>query len=497
VSGALLSLAFPCHPEHPLHWLYHPLWAHLALVPLLLVLEGKGFGAGCRAGCLAGFAFNLLGLYWVAHTYGGGPAVVLGTLLMAAYLGLFMGAFAGLLDLLLRRWGKGALAAAPFLWAGQEYLLSQGELGFPWLLLGHGQAAWPHFVQAASWTGAYGISAWVVLVNVLLFLLLEKRGSGRWLLAGGAGLCFLVPWLHGRAVMAASQPWASVLRVGLVQPNLEFAEKWGAQGLERSFAVLEALSRQAAAQGPELMVWPETALPCYLALRPECRGRVQELVDGLQIPLLTGAADYDLEQRRPYNAAFFLRPGIAELVSYAKMHLVPFGERTPFQDAIPLLRGIDWTRLTGALSPAEFAPGTRRTLFSHSRSPFAVLVCFESAFPDLARRHVAEGARLLVNITNDSWFGPTAGPYQHALLSAMRAVENRTSVARCATSGVSVLIDPFGRARQATRLSAAAAVVGDLPLRSASTFYTRHGDLFARCCLVGSLLLAGLSLLPR
>ena len=487
LSGTLLSLAFPSHPHHPLAWLYHPLWAHLALVPLLLSLKDHGFKAGFATGWITGVVWNLLCLYWVAHTQGGGPAVVVGTLLMAVYLGLFPGLCTGLLAALWARWGTRALLLAPVLWTGQEYLLSLGELGFPWLLLGHGQAALPRFIQHASWTGVFGVSCWVVGLNALFYLALVER---RWRLFGAIALAYVLPLLHAQSTLTAKP--AATIRIGLIQPNVTLAEKWGPNGLENSFAALETLSRQAAVDQPELLVWPETALPCYLSRRPDCSNRVTALVKELDIPLLTGASDYDFALSEPYNAAFFLRPDTAEISSYAKMHLVPFGERTPYRDDIPLLRAIDWTQLTGDLGPAEFARGTQRTVFAHPAHPFAVLICFESIFPDLVRHHVAAGAKILVNITNDSWFGRTAGPYQHALINAMRAVENRTAIARAATSGISLFIDPFGRIYQQTDLFVAAAIVADLPVNQGGTFYTRHGDLFAQGCLA----LALASLVP-
>jgi len=473
LSGALLSLAFPSHPDHPLAFLFHPLWAHCALVPLLLALKGRGFKAGFAAGWVCGLVWNLLSLYWVAYTQGGGPAVVGGTGLMAAYLGLFTGLCTGLFNVLSARWDAKALALLPLLWTGQEYLLSLGELGFPWLLLGHSQAALPHFIQYATWTGVFGVSCWVVGLNALLYLALVER---RVFLVGVA-LGYLLPWVHAQSTMATAVPTES-LRIGLIQPNTTYVDKWGPNGLERTFSALATLSRQAAKRNPELLVWPETAVPCDPVRRASCQGHIQALVEELGIPLLTGAPHAN------YNAAFFVQPGATTLPSYAKMHLVPFGERTPYRDAIPLLRDIDWTRLTGDLGPAEFARGTEHAVFAHPRHPFAVLICFESIFPDLVRQHVAAGARVLVNITNDSWFGRSAGPYQHALINAMRAVENRTAIARSATTGISLFIDPFGRTYEATDLFTPAVAVASVPVGQPETFYTRHGDLFAWGCLL-------------
>ena len=202
VSGALLSLAFPSHPDHPLAFLYHPLWAHCALVPLLLVLKDRGFKSGFAAGWISGLVWNLLSLYWVAYTQGGGLAVVGGTGLMAAYLGLFTGLCTGLFNVLAARWGAKALALLPLLWTGQEYLLSLGELGFPWLLLGHSQAALPHFIQYATWTGVFGVSCWVVGLNALFYSALV----GRRIFLAGVALGYLLPWIHAQSAMATTVP---------------------------------------------------------------------------------------------------------------------------------------------------------------------------------------------------------------------------------------------------------------------------------------------------
>ncbi|NKB68042.1 MAG: apolipoprotein N-acyltransferase [Candidatus Latescibacteria bacterium] len=495
-SGVLLALAFPCHPQNPFAFLFNPAWAYIALVPLLASLQGGSFKEGFRRAWAAGLAFNLMGLYWVAYTQGGGLAVVAGTALMALYLGLFNGLFGGALNILAARLGPVALAAAPFLWTAAEYLLSLGELGFPWLLLGHSQAAFPSLIQYASITGVYGVSFWLVVGNSLLASLLNSRPARAVALATGAALTLLLPWLHGRSLLAQTQTSAATMRVALIQPNLAFAEKWGPEGLDRSIELLAKLSFSAARQQPDLVVWPETALPCYLQTQANCRQPISALVDSMDVQLLTGASDYDYDRRQPYNAAFLVNPQGQSIQSYAKMHLVPFGERTPYRDSIPLLRAIDWSRLTGALGPTEFAPGREQTLFAHPAGDFAVLICFESVFPDLVRRSVSQGARLLVNITNDSWFGRTAGPYQHAQLAVFRAVENRRPVARCATSGISLFIDTFGRPRQATDIFTQAVRVDDLTLASETTFYTRHGDLFAQLALGVSCSLLLCALLP-
>ena len=488
LSGLLLSLAFPTAPHHPMAWAHGSPWAFVALLPLFASFPRLNWKEGFRCGWVTGSVFSLYSLYWVAFTQGGGPAVVAGTLLMAAYIGVFYGLAGAGLSAAVKAWPHAGWLTAPLLWTAAEYLLSLGELGFPWLLLGSTQAVTVELIQYAEITGVYGVSFWVSAVNVVLWLTLRSPGL-RQGMAGAAALLalFACPWWYSTAIID-SAPAEQSVRVGLVQNNLGL-EKWRRGGLERSFITLEQLSRAAAAQRPDLLVWPETAVPCRVRTREDCRSRVEDLVAELGVPVLTGASDTDPRTREPYNAAFYFS-GERRLQRYAKMHLVPFGERTPFMDFVPLLREIDWTALTGDLGPAEFARGRERTLFEHPRGDFAVLICFESVFPDLVRGHVAAGADYLVVITNDSWFGRTAGPYQHAQLAVFRAVENRTAIARCATSGVSLFVDRYGRTSQSTPVFTQAQAVGDLAIGSPGTFYTRRGDLFAQLVTVAALIAA-------
>jgi apolipoprotein N-acyltransferase len=491
-TGLLLALAFPCHPENPVAFLYTGLWAWIALAPLLAGLRGSlSLPSAFRLGATTGFLFHLLSLYWIGNTQGGGLAVVAGAILGAAWLSLFTGAFAVAHVLVLRRFGPQALLAAPVLWTSMECLQSLGELGFPWLLLAHSQASFPVLLQQATVTGAYGVS-FAILLCCALIARAMICGLHRWRWLGAAVAVPATAILYGTLTMESETPGG--LRVAVVQNNMDI-EKWRAGGLDKSLTSLAALSRQAmtSAAAPDLLLWPETAVPCNLGRRLDCRRRMRDLVEELDIPILTGAPDTDVETQEPYNSSFLFRPRQPEVLSYAKMHLVPFGERTPWRDSIPLLRNIDWSALTGDLGPAEFARGTRRTLFpvatEQDTAQFAVLICFESVFPDLVRRSVDAGADFLVIITNDSWFGATAGPFQHAAIASLRAVENRTAIARCATNGISLFIDRFGRQRLHTELGTADVRQDDVARRQGSTFYTRHGDLFAGACLILSLLL--------
>jgi len=493
LSGILLALSFPGPPIVFLQWIYHPYWAYCALIPLLYALTQCNSRTAFHLGWLAGITHNLLSLYWVAYTQGGGPAVVGGTFLLAFYLGLFTSIWSWIFNKAYQKWHSLSLSLAPVVWAAIEYALSLGELGFPWLLLGHGHAGQIQFVQFAAFTGVYGVSFWIVAINILLLACIYGENHLRRYWIATTVISFVVPWLYSSWVIQSDAPSKESIRIALIQPNQRLEDKWGPNGLENSLTKLQDISFNTLSKKPDIIVWPETALPCYLQHSSYCQNRIREFVNTANVPLLTGASHYNSSTGRPFNSAFFIKPNSPDLPSYAKMHLVPFGERTPYRDVIPFLRSIDWTKWTGDLGPAEFSPGVERVLFDHPKGQLGTLICFESVFPDLVRRHVLSGAQVLINITNDSWFGFSAGPYQHALLNAMRAIENRVAIARSATTGQSLFIDRFGRQFQQSNLFVETSLIREIKLEKSGSFYTRFGNFFAWICSLITLVILVIS----
>jgi apolipoprotein N-acyltransferase len=229
-----------------------------------------------------------------------------------------------------------------------------------------------------------------------------------------------------------------------------------------------------------MIIWPETATPCYLMKQKDYYQRIRDLVEELGVPLLTGSPDYAYrgdEEYQYFNSAFFFLPQNPQVQGYSKMQLVPFSEKIPYDEKISLLRKINF-------GEADFTPGRHYTIFDHPRARFAVMICFESIFSRLAREFHQRGADFLVVITNDGWFGKTPAPYQHAQISIFRAIETRTSIARCANTGVSMIVDAFGRVIHKTPIFVKETVVADISLQKQDTFYARHGDWLSRACTI-------------
>ncbi len=497
VSGACLVLAFPPIDLVPA--------AFVALIPLFHVIRnvrGGGFWSGFRPGFIAGIAFFLLLLYWLALLSSeqmDNPVVMSGPLFLLVLLqSFYWGLFSAVASFVGHRTRIPWFVVLPVLWVAFEQLRSLGVLGFTWGALGYAAVNVPRAIQFASVTGVFGVSLWLALSIALLAEFMSARRR-RGALALAVACALLLPVLHGTLVLreAGSGQGGEVagrsMRVAVIQPNISAETKWDARYRSESFETLGRLSLEAADRKPDLIVWPETAAPSYLLLEPADLARVAAVARQANTPILTGCPDLvpgDAEEGagRPLNSVLLIDVDGIPRVAYSKIKLVPFGEAIPFETVIPFLKEVDF-------GEADFWPGSERVVFEHPSGAFSALICYESSFPRLVRQFVAGGAELLVNVTNDVWYGRTSMPFQHASMAIMRAVENRRSLARSANSGVSMLVDPYGRVRARMTIFEDGFLVERLPVMSDRTFYARYGDVFPwGATLAGGLMLVlGLS----
>jgi len=480
-SGILLALSFP-----PLPFGFA---VFAGLVPFFFAFEGQTRGGKAfKIGWFTGFVYFLCLLHWIAfldRESGAGAALsVPGTVALAAYEGLYIGIFSLLLHLA-KRWGRFPLwISAPSIWVSLEYARSLTFMGFPWGQVGYALAPYPSLIQYATYTSVLGASFLVVLVNYVIYRFLkaglERKPLLAWFLLA-AGIIGVVHW-SGRRTISAGNPGRSV-RIAVIQPNIDPNQKWNRENRQANFDTLFRLTRQAALENPDLVVWPETATPVYLRYNRLYRQMVESFVRKMKIPLLTGTPDYRFQldgTYKSYNAAFLFDENGRFVDEYAKLHLVPFGEMIPFEDRFKFLKKVN-------LGEGSFSPGNRYTVFPFPKAPFGVLICFEAIFPSQVRRYVYNGARVLLNITNDGWFGNTAGPYQHAWTNVFRAVENRCGLARSANTGISMFIDPYGRISGKLPLFTQGYKVAPVQLNEHMTFYTKYGDVFAYINIIVSL----------
>ncbi len=473
-SGLLMASAFPRPDLYPLAW--------VALIPLLSVMQRRPFASGFACGC----AFFAPVLYWlniVMTTYGGLNLFfsLLAYLFLILYLSLYFAAATWLACHLKGQFKLPYLLTLPPLWVALEYLRGLLLTGFPWALFGYSQQNFSLAIQSADVTGVYGVSLLLVVVNcALAWILSESKSRLAWL--GIAGTLLMSISHFGYGVWRESQPLDQRdqhLQVAVVQGNIDQAVKWNPEYRQSTVDRYQRLSELASENNPDLLIWPEAATPFFLQEEIPLAARVRALPGQLNTYLLVGSPAYQQidEQRFDYyNRAYLLTPEGQESGSSDKIHLVPFGEYVPFGRLLTFINKL-------VVGVGDFVPGEVNPL-SLNGHKLGVLICYEAIFPELARAYVRQGADLLVNLTNDAWFGYSSAPYQHLAMTRFRAIENRIWLVRSANTGISAFISPSGTVTRASSLFTTEQLSGRVGLGHAATFYTRFGDLMAQACLL-------------
>ncbi len=473
LAGLLLSSSFA-----PLEWA-QAAWIAPAL--LLAITAGASSREAFYAGWAGGAAFWLTSIWWLTHV------TFVGWFFLASFCGLFVAVWSWLLNGWIRRFGierflpnLGLMFFAAALWAGLELARSHLWTGFPWNPLAATQYLNVPLLQSASIGGAHLVSAIVVFVSAafgvtaLRYWALRGRWGRRLHFEVIVGVVVMVVCLMAGA-RRAREPIASgtSLRVALIQPNIPQDEKWDQAKVDLIYRRLAELTESAIILKPDLVIWPETALPDDMRSSPAS----YELVYGLAtsgVPILVGTMDTSWRETEPlyYNSSFLINTyGMIEQ-TYDKRHLVPFGEYVPMRRFLPFMK---------AMTPIQesFYAGSTSTVFTLKSATFSALICFEDAVAGLARESVRNGARMLVNQTNDAWFDPSSASRQHMAQSVLRAAENGVPVIRSANSGVTCVINARGRLVDSLDRMVAGFKLAEVDLPRAAmpmTLYNRLGD---------------------
>lgn len=473
VSGLLLAAAFPRPNLFFLAW--------FALIPLLLVVRRRPFAAGFTAG----FTFFATVLYWlnfVMTTYGGLQPLfsLLAYLFLIVYLAVYFGLATWISCQLEAVFKLPYLLTLPFLWVALEYLRGLLFTGFPWAIIGYSQQNFSLAIQSCDVTGVYGVSLMLIVVNCAVAGIIAAPGSrSAWL---GIAATMVIAMSHfGYGVWRESQPLeqrAEQLRVALIQGNIDQLQKWDPDNRQASIDRYRRLSQMALAHQPDLIIWPEAATPFFLQDRSELAEQVRSLPETLNTFLLVGSPTYRQQPSGSYqyfNSAYLFSPSGMEVGRSDKKHLVPFGEYVPLGNLLGFIDKL-------VVGVGDFSPGEIHPLLLKGHS-LGVLICYEAIFPQLARDYVRQGSDLLVNLTNDAWFGRTSAPYQLLAMTRFRAIENRIWIARAANTGISALISPAGNVVLSGPIFKELQLSGLVGLGAEATFYTKFGDLFAYVCL--------------
>jgi apolipoprotein N-acyltransferase len=481
LSGVLLFAAFPRLNWNLLVW--------VACLPLLLaVLREPRPARGFLLGYTAGAVFLTGSCYWfvgVMERYGGlSPVLAYGVLvLFVVVFSAFFGAFGLVESWVARASIPTALVLAPFLWVAMEVARTYLITGFPWNLLGYAVHA-AGLRQLATVTAVCGLSFLAVVTSVLLaWLWLEPfRKPARW-----APVCWLALLTAANWAMAPPLPPPGSDAAVLVQPNIPLEEasamKWAPwlnpAPLDGLVAMsVESVEREGKPSAtPPLLIWPENPAPFYYDADPTFRAAMQRMASQAEAYVVFGTVSFaGPRNTRPKNTAMVLDPQGRVLLAYDKIHLVPFGEYVPWW-AFPGVVG----KITH--EAGNFVPGRSYRVAQTPQGAIGVFICYEAIFPQLVRRLVPEGPGVLVNISNDAWFGDSAAAFQHLEMARLRAIENRRFLLRATDDGITAVIDPYGRVLDRLPRHRMGVLAGRYDFLAARTFYTAHGDVFAWLCV--------------
>lgn len=519
ISGIMFGFSFP-----PFEF---GILSAFAFIPLFILLSKvEEYGKCLRYSYLSFFIFNIIAISWVGGflqakdpylMVAGAALLIVHPLLLSIPIVAF--------TFIRRNLGfKVAIFTFPFIWISFEYLHSISEFAFPWLTLGNALTYDLSLIQFASLAGVYGLSFWLLWVNVIVFVLLVKLMLKEWepksIKTIGClsliTLLYLIPKISGSLIMsnASENTQQTVLKIAVIQPNIDPWEKWNIVTQEEQLDLYLRMS-DSVSKHTDLIIWAETAIPYYI-LMPQYRiylEKVKDRIDTLNVALLTGFPDihiykenekpprsakkmmYSEERYDSYNSSLLFIPKSDSQQKYSKIRLVPLSERVPYADFLNFLDFLEWGVGIGGWGIGKDTTVFELPLINRSNVKFSNMICYESIYPTFVAGFVKKGAQFLTIITNDSWWGDTFGAYQHQRYAVLRAIENRRWIARCANGGISCFIDPYGRVYDETKMYTKATIEHEIRACNELTVYTKYGDVLPEVCLFfsGFVLMAGFS----
>jgi len=470
----------------------------ICLVPLLYWLsEARSAKQAFLWGLLSGIVFYLFQLYWIISvltTFGGLPLVlaVPALLLLLLYMGTYIGLFScGFFFLLNRGSFWLYLLVVPACWVGLDWIRSWFISGFPWMDLGYGFWSIPAFLQVADLFGHYGYTFLIVFINGVVLTFFIPRFSG---LQRANGVVFVLIIIAAGALYSKAR-WLDIQRaiadaprafIGIAQGNIEQGMKWSPEKRALTVDTYVNLSRKLVeTSAPALIVWPETALPFY----PPGDGLLSPVLSFVQrskTPVLTGAPwyeviDWDTRLVHYFNSALLLSEAGELGGMYYKSHLVPYGEYVPFKKYMPFIAPL-------VEAAGDFTPGRIEKPIIIGKIKAGVLICYESIFETIGRAWVKKDANVLINLTNDAWYGKSSAPYQSWAMTIFRSVETRRGLVRSANTGISGVVDPLGRIMTKSALFESWTGAAEIPLLEEQSLFVRGGFLFGPLCAFVSII---------
>jgi len=512
LSALLQIIIFPQFNLHYFAWIF--------LVPLFFALE-KRLAFQSFSLCLLFGSLSAIGnTYWLYPTVIGYfeqplfQGILLALFVQVVFAGFYFALF-GLLYSILSQVNNQPLRVMLVSagWVGCEYFRSTLFTGLPWELLAHSQYQNLSLIQIADITGVYGVSFIIVTINYSLYLTLRSFVNAKGLTHFNFPryqsllipiVLLLLTFCYGKVRLAEykkmekegiqrnSNRLPEPICVSIIQGNIKSRYRWRSAYYGRNLGKYLTLTKKAIKDGADIIIWPENALNFYLEKEPFLLARIMRVLKESQTHLFLGGPRYEnvgKNQNKFFNSAYYLIPQQGVSGVYNKIHLLPFSEYDFFKH-------ITVYGKKRTVAPKKYSFGHEYTQFQFFNTPCSVLICYEIIYPHLVREFVKRGASFLINISNDSWFGKGAGPYQHLSLSIFRAVEHKLFLVRAVTTGISALITPTGKIHKVSKLFQEEILTDTILPRQETTFYTKYGDLFAALCILLSFI-ALLSILSK
>ena len=488
-AWGFVAFAFPPLPLGPAMF--------VLLVPWFIVLNKFNRETAVFATFWASMVYNTVNYYWIRNVMNVETApsglIFLGLILLIAYLSLFNVLAAFVYSTVKNFMFKGKailLALFPIFFASIEMFRTHGDFAFPWNHLGYTLGNHLELIQTLSIIGVFGYTILIMASNQIVAYAFLQNGCKKFALFAVPFIIFFALLIHGNYVLSAPEaaPFYDAGNeenptIAMIQPSIAQGAKWSKERFDSIVTKTFSMAMDSTKPGTNIILLAETAIPDHIRRQPMVIKRLHEMADEKDASILTGALDYkrisrDLNNPRRfeiYNASFLFTPGDHRFPRrYIKKHLVPFSERIPFDEVFPILNYVD-------LGEGDFVPGKETPVYGpYNWTPY---ICYDAIFGDLVRDAIREGSRLMVNITNDGWFGWSTAPYQHLNIVRLLAVTYGYPVARLANSGVSAFIDQYGHYDQNTKIFETRVIQRKMPLKTRSTFYTAVGGFFENALL--------------
>ena len=473
LSGILVGLSY--------HWFPLGFLAYIGFIPIFHSWIKNNTKNNFFSGYIFGVIYNVISNYWIGANSGAESIIVIFSLISAVlYLSIFWG-IAGALSSLVKK-KPNVYYMLPFLIVSLEWIRSFGPLGFTWGNLALTQTNLMPILQFNDYAGSYIVAFYIITINVLLYYSIFEKGFERKTTVFIILICSIVligGWI--RIIEYQSYQYDNEIKVAIIQPNIDPNDKWDVASRKNTLNFMDSLHNHAISLSPDIILFPETALPVYLRLNKKIRNNYQMRVNNSNIPILIGTVDRRLDsigRKLYYNSTMFMQPD-KKFEMYDKIHLVPFAE----YDLLPNLFH-PLGKLNVNLNRGIFVGGDDYKIFIKDELSFSDLICYESTLPRYARRFVKKGAELLMIQANDGWLGKTAGPYQHFEHARLRAIENRVPIIRSGNTGISGVVYPTGEVKKKVPLGEEAVFLEKIPYGDAGSFYSEYGNIFSVICFI-------------